>query len=121
MTKKKDGMPDRFPNLAASIRAATEIIAHEDINSTTIKDNKFTKETNDYIDCKKYKPFNILNKNRGRSIYHPNINGVETSGHIYIIIKVDNIKLLDDQIKSLQKGLALLCNNLVKAGVLKTV
>lgn len=120
MTKKKDGMPDRFPNLAASIRAATEIIAHEDINSTTFKDNKFTKETNDYIDCKKYKPFNILNKNGGRSIYPPNINGVETS-HIYIIINVDNIKLLDDQIKSLQKGLALLCKDLVKAGVLKTV
>lgn len=118
MTEKKEGMPDRFPNLSASTTAA-EVIAKEDINSTIVKVKRFTKKTNNYIDCEKYEPFNILNKNGGNSIYPPNINGVETRRYIYIIINVDTLKLLGDQIESLQKCLELLLNDLVKAGVLK--
>jgi hypothetical protein len=121
MTKKKGGMSDLFPNLSAPTTTAIEEIADEDINSTNYKDKKFTKETNKYIDCGKYESLNVLYENGDSSIYTPNRSKREKREQFNIINIVDILEELGDQIKSLQKGQALLRKDLVKAGVLKAV
>lgn len=67
--------------------------------------------------------FNIVSKT-GDSIYNPTITSanpskVKQEGQFYI--NVDSLEILCDHIKSIQKGLALLRKDLVKAGVLKEV
>ena len=64
----------------------------------------------------KYEIINILFETRD-GIYTPNSSEVEKRGQIYSY--VDIIKQLGDQIKSIQRGQALLRKDLVKAGVIK--
>jgi hypothetical protein len=108
---------ERFPN--QSKPPITTIQDEDDKISINFKVKNFTEETN--IDYRKYESFNILNKNGDNSIYTPNSSEEEKKLHLNIINVVDILEELGDQIKSLQKGLALLRNDLVKAGVLKAI
>lgn len=88
--------------------------------NSNLKDQlkKFTSETNN-TGYGEYEPFNVLSE-YGNSIYTTTCSSeVEPKGQFYI--SIDILEELCDQIKSLQKGLALLRKDLVKAGVLKEV
>lgn len=81
-----------------------------------ILDSKVT--TDDKTTTPKCEDCNIVSETRD-SICTPNSSSeVEKRGQIYINV-VDILKQLGDQIKSLQRGQALLRRDLVKAGVLK--
>src|SRR5215208_2440863 len=89
-------------------------------NSTNNVQNKI-KRSHSVTSKKNYESFNIVSETED-SIYTPTITFVSPSevkqeGQFYI--NMDILKELCDQIKSIQKGLALLRKDLVKAGVLK--
>jgi hypothetical protein len=119
MTEKSPPRTDRVSGPQCPAAATTT--QDEVKDSTTFKVKKFTKETNKNTDCGKYEPFNVLNENGDSIIYTANSNELEKRGQFYIINIVDIIEELGDQIKSLQKGQALLRKDLVNAGVLKAV
>jgi hypothetical protein len=81
------------------------------------------KKSHSVTSNKKYELINVVSET-GDSIYTPTITFASTSevkqeGQFYI--NVDSLEILCDHIKSIQKGLALLRKDLVKAGVLKEV
>lgn len=111
------GNSSRFANNHSSPQAETETMQDEaDVNNSTYsKVKNFTSETNNNTGYGKYEPFNVLSE-YGDSIYTTS-REVEPKGQFYI--SIDILEELCDQIKSLQKRLALLRKDLVKAGVLK--
>src|SRR5688572_20551686 len=102
---------------------AVETLDGDIKNSThsTVK-NFLEEETNNNknknINYGKYESFNVLSENGDSSSTPTIIATSEQKGQFYIINVVDILKQLGDQIKSLQKGQALLRKDLVKAGVL---
>ena len=115
------GNSSRFANNHSSPQAETQTMQDEaDVNNSTYsKVKNFTSETNNNTGYGKYESFNVLSE-YGDSIYTTTCSSeVEPKGQFYI--SIDILEELCDQIKSLQKGLALLRKALVKAGVLKEV
>jgi len=73
---------------------------------------------------KNYELFNAVSET-GDSIYTPSItygsSPSEVKQEVQFYIHVDILEKLSDQIKSIQKGLALLRKDLIKSGLLKEV
>jgi hypothetical protein len=110
MKEKKDVIPDRFPNMSATLMTSTVEIPYDYNNSSNFNNKKFTKETK--IHYSKYESFNVVSEN-GDSIYSPEYEEFTTLDNIsfrdQIFISETAIEEIVDRI--IDQRLGLFINN----------